>query len=297
MSEKMTLQEIAALLAERQNIQHEDAEAFIKAFLTVTEGMLICDRYVRIKGFGTFKLLDAHFHSPSSMNAGNSNEGNERKEISFEPDAALRDMINKPFSQFETVQLKDGVHFDDMVEEAEEKPATIPETVTDQSPVPEPEISEPDPQKPRTPWWTFVAVLLIGVITGGGISLIYVHNRQDAPQYIVEQQDTAIQNFPDSFVREIPDTDPMHQEKPDPAPAYNDEKEILSDKIEYEICGTKTSYTLRPGESLAKVAQMFYGNRKLWPYLVRHNQAILSDPDRVPVGTTINIPVLVPKEK
>ena len=68
------------------------------------------------------------------------------------------------------------------------------------------------------------------------------------------------------------------------------------DTVEYQITGNQGSYTLKPGESLVRVALKFYGNKKLWPYLVKHNKAIIKNPDNVPVGTTIQIPQLTPKK-
>ena len=73
-------------------------------------------------------------------------------------------------------------------------------------------------------------------------------------------------------------------------------RETLADTVEYQITGNQGSYTLKPGESLVRVALKFYGNKKLWPYLVKHNKAIIKNPDNVPVGTTIQIPQLTPKK-
>ena len=70
----------------------------------------------------------------------------------------------------------------------------------------------------------------------------------------------------------------------------------LSDTVEYDITGTKTSYTLREGESLVKVSVKFYGTKKLWPYIVKHNKNIIKNADRVPIGTTLRIPELSPKK-
>lgn len=72
-------------------------------------------------------------------------------------------------------------------------------------------------------------------------------------------------------------------------------KETLADTVEYTITGTQGTYTIQPGESLVKVSLKFYGNKKLWPYLVRHNKDIIKDADNIPKGITIRIPVLTPK--
>ena len=51
-------------------------------------------------------------------------------------------------------------------------------------------------------------------------------------------------------------------------------RETLADTVEYQITGNQGSYTLKPGESLVRVALKFYGNKKLWPYLVKHNKLL-----------------------
>ena len=86
-------------------MQEADAEAFVNTLSTLLEEALVADRYLKIKKFGTFKLIDTE-------------EG--RNTLSFVPDKILSDAVNKPFSQFETVLLKDDVHFDDMPEPQEE---------------------------------------------------------------------------------------------------------------------------------------------------------------------------------
>lgn len=73
-------------------------------------------------------------------------------------------------------------------------------------------------------------------------------------------------------------------------------KETLADTVEYDITGTKAHYTLREGESLVKLAVKFYGTKRLWPYIVKHNKNIIQDADRVPIGTMLRIPELTPKK-
>ena len=77
------------------------SDAFAGTFFAAVKNALIQDKYVKIKGLGTFKLIDS--------------------DVSFVPDDSLRSLINRPFSQFESVELKEGVHFDDMDEPVREK--------------------------------------------------------------------------------------------------------------------------------------------------------------------------------
>ncbi len=63
----------------------------------------------------------------------------------------------------------------------------------------------------------------------------------------------------------------------------------------YTISGTLTDYKLNEGETLTKVALKFYGIKALWPYIVKYNRSIISDPDNVPYGVIIKIPKLTEK--
>ncbi len=94
--EELTLQDLIDLLVKRHDMERADADAFVKLFFSLIEEGLAADRYVKIKGLGTFKLIDTR--------------------ITFSPDSAMKDLVNKPFSHFETVVLNDKTHFDDMPE-------------------------------------------------------------------------------------------------------------------------------------------------------------------------------------
>lgn len=94
--EELTLQDLIDLLVKRHDMERADADAFVKLFFSLIEEGLAADRYVKIKGLGTFKLIDTR--------------------ITFSPDSAMKDLVNKPFSHFETVVLNAKTHFDDMPE-------------------------------------------------------------------------------------------------------------------------------------------------------------------------------------
>ena len=107
MDDKFTKEELVMLLAQRHQMEEADAEAFVEAFFALIKETLATDKYVKIKGLGTFKLIDS-----DDGNAG-------RSCLSFMPDVSMRELVNKPFSHFETVLLNESAHFDDMIEEEE----------------------------------------------------------------------------------------------------------------------------------------------------------------------------------
>jgi nucleoid-associated protein YgaU len=73
-------------------------------------------------------------------------------------------------------------------------------------------------------------------------------------------------------------------------------KETIADTLEYRITGLKATYTLKEGETLARVAANFYQNRRLWPYIAKYNKDILPNVNRVVPGMVIRVPELAPVE-
>ena len=115
-----TLKDIAKLLVQKHELKQRDAEMFMTAFVdTVLDG-LKTDRQVKIKGFGTFKVTAVRERESVNVNTGERVLISGHDKISFTPDAVMRDIVNKPFAQFETVILADGVNFDDMQESVED---------------------------------------------------------------------------------------------------------------------------------------------------------------------------------
>ena len=84
-----------------------------------------------------------------------------------------------------------------------------------------------------------------------------------------------------------------------PPPKKEQKKTVVPfepDSVGYTIVGTETTYTIKEGETLTRVALRFYGTKALWPYIVKHNPGVIKNPDNVPYGTTIKIPKLAKKQ-
>ena len=108
----MTIQDISKVLIERNGLNKKVAAAFVNAMFDVIQQALERDRIVKVKGLGTFKIIDVDDRESVNVNTGERVliEGHDK--ITFVPDALMKELVNKPFSQFETVVLKDGVDFD-----------------------------------------------------------------------------------------------------------------------------------------------------------------------------------------
>ena len=126
MNEKITIQDIANSLKEKQGLTKKDAELFVKSMFDIMKEALASDKYVKVKGLGTFKLTEVESRESINVNTGERFEIQGHTKISFTPDTTLKEQINKPFSHFETVILNDGVDFEDIPTEKLE-PQTQPE--------------------------------------------------------------------------------------------------------------------------------------------------------------------------
>lgn len=114
MGERINIQNLIDLFAEKKGLSKKDAETFLKEMFALIEQVLETDKYVKIKGFGTFKLIDVDSRESVNVNTGERIEIKGHTKISFTPETSIRDQINKPFSHFETVILNEGAVFDDM---------------------------------------------------------------------------------------------------------------------------------------------------------------------------------------
>lgn len=111
---KFGIQELATILVNKGGLSNDEAVSFVNAFFDlIQEGMNI-DEIVKVKGLGTFKLVNVEARESVNVNTGERVLIDSHAKISFTPDTTMKDIVNKPFSSFETVILNEGVTFDDM---------------------------------------------------------------------------------------------------------------------------------------------------------------------------------------
>lgn len=393
MSEKLTLQDIVDLLSEKQGISRKEAELLVRSMFDLIEEALTTDKYVKIKGLGAFKLTEVDSRESVNVNTGERIEIQGHTKISFTPDATMKELINKPFSHFETVILNDGVLLNDTPDEtqetleAEEKPvekAIIEETKLEEeviipenqkeSPVieedtpeevqiaeeqePEPVIEEevipmneeiqapetlpeaseeikenpieepvqtipteePAEQTEETPDVTssvdepkksssilggIIIVLVLIILFGAYWLFLRPSDTSEIVPVTPIKQETVVTT--DSIEKEAPQEAPVVKEEPQPVvpknpqpvtpvqTTGNERVPSLADTLDYQITGTKTTYTLQNGETIIKASVKFFGTKKFWPYIVKHNQDAIKDADNIPAGISIKIPELAPR--
>lgn len=105
MNNKLLLLDLTEQLSETGKLKKKDAEDFVKAFFTVIEQSLFEGEVVKIQGFGTFKLLKVDSRKSVDVSTGKEFEIKEHYKISFTPDPSLKELVNKPFSHLEPVEL------------------------------------------------------------------------------------------------------------------------------------------------------------------------------------------------
>lgn len=382
MNERLTIQDLIDLLAEKHGMDRKDADGFVKEFFLLIEQALESDTYVKIKGLGTFRLVAVDSRESVNVNTGERFQIEGHTKVSFTPDALMRDTINKPFAHFETIVLNEKTILEDTpIEEAEDDEAEeelqqedivsqpiIEESVTVQPlveesisesveesasqpiaieeeeiivPVPEvkdkevpvlaektdtetPEIKSVEKShKEKSPVPYLIAIIII-VLLLCGAALCYVYfpdmflssNKKDVIEMpaatagpekgtvildTITRKDTVAEVVPE-IKKEVPAEVIPVPVKKELEPVKKEERKVAKtstpvdpDSVTYIITGTKTTYTVKEGETLTRVALHFYGTKALWPYIVKHNRDIIKNPDNVPYGTKLKIPELVKK--
>ena len=141
MEKKYTLQDLAALLAERESLPLEQAEDFVRSFFELTEEGLLKDSFVKVTGFGTFKLVEVSERESVNINTGERFQISGHNKISFTPDGTLRELVNRPFAHFTTITLNDKTP-EAALEEAERQlteESTESSATSSHTPLPAPE--------------------------------------------------------------------------------------------------------------------------------------------------------------
>lgn len=147
------IQDLAKYLSAKHKIQQKEAERFLTAVVDVLNDGLHYEKLVKVKGLGTFKVIDVKNRESVDVNTGERILIEGRPKITFTPDAVMKDLVNKPFAQFETVVLNEGVTFDNLPEESEvplaDEPEPQPEIeqLMEEKPAPEPVLEEEQPEE------------------------------------------------------------------------------------------------------------------------------------------------------
>lgn len=158
MNNRLSIQDLALILSEQTGKSTEEALRFLQEFIAVVSEGVYNDKLVKVKGLGTFKIIRVEERASVSVNSGERFVIPSHYKFTFTPDKELKELVNKPFSLFDTVELNEEVDFSDVdvsaetsgAEEAADDsseeilPNGIPEQAIEAPQTPEPEV-KPEP--------------------------------------------------------------------------------------------------------------------------------------------------------
>jgi len=312
MNNKINLQQLAKTLAQKTNVAQKDAEVFLKEFFDSIVQNVTSDKLVKIKGLGTFKLIEVLDRESVNVNTGERIVIPGHSKLSFTPEPTLKDLINKPFADFQTTVINEGTSIEEMeripqeeveAEEAEEPEQEVPIQLVEpqvekkpevvETPVqklveepveaPKPEVKEEeipapkpvsDEKKPKGSFGKILAWIL-GILLLCLLAFFaykYLSGKSSAK---VENESELIEEVPADSLVEAPAPEEQYAQVPDG---------------EYKIVGTRKTYVMKPGDYLARIARQEYGDKEFAKYIIVHND--FPDPDNVPVDSEIKLPEL-----
>ena len=144
------IKDLARFLVEKHGVKLADAELFISLMTEIINEGVHRERQVKIKGLGTFKLTSVSSRESIDVNTGERIVIEGRDKLSFAPDNAMKELVNQPFSQFETVVVNDGVELEDEYKEQVEEtaPAEEKKEIVEEKAVEEIELPREEPVEP-----------------------------------------------------------------------------------------------------------------------------------------------------
>lgn len=114
MENKLLLQDMADLLARHDGISRKQAETFVRTFFDIIQEGLESDQLVKIKGFGTFKLVEVSERESVNINTGERFQIGGHTKVSFTPDNSLKELVNRPFAHFQTITLNEETDLEEL---------------------------------------------------------------------------------------------------------------------------------------------------------------------------------------
>ncbi|MBR4129814.1 MAG: HU family DNA-binding protein [Bacteroidaceae bacterium] len=312
MNTKINLQQLAKILAQKTSIAQKDAEVFLKEFFDSIVQNVSADKLVKIKGLGTFKLIEVLDRESVNINTGERIVIPGHSKLSFTPEPTLKDLINKPFADFQTTVINEGTSIEEMeripqeeiaeeeIEEAAqevpvqlvepqvEEKAEVVETPVQKlveepvgTPKPEAKVEETPVQKPgsdeKKPKGSFGKILawILGILLLCLLAFFAYKYLSGQPSAKVEDESEMIEEVTADSIAETSVEEVQYAQVPDG---------------EYKIVGTRKTYVMKPGDYLARIARQEYGDKEFAKYIIVHND--FPNPDNVPVDTEIKLPEL-----
>ena len=309
MDNKINLSQLADLLSQAGGMSKAASEQFVKNFFDIISQSVLSEGLVKVKGLGTFKLVQMEDRESVNVNSGERFTIEGHQKISFIPDADLKERINKPFAAFETVEISEeqAAQIDKM--EQNENSTKITTDSMEKGKANEPkkapkeskkEVKKEEEKKScRKVWIGFIiAILVIALIiillwpVFGGKAL----KKADKDVKEKAPAPAAVQPAP----AKKPEAQPAKKEPAKFTLTKADQDKALplftiADTVNYKITGTKATHTMVKGDMLTTISLQYYGTKKLWPYIAKYNGLKSKSFKRMPVGFKVKVPELANK--
>lgn len=299
MNERLNISDLAALLAEYTAKDKKLTELFLKELLAVISEALLDERIVKVKGLGTFKVIQVEERESIHVNTGERFVIPAHSKLTFIPDKELKEQVNKPFASFETTELNDGVTFSEEKEEEPEEEDAEEIVAPEEGEIKDSELQESEPEKndtiepekesvavqpPRAAQGRNVLLLVLGLLLvvciSCGLYFFYSNPKNVNPIKDSKPESTAVIKS-DTVLSEAPSdikADSTLIAEPEPV-----------DTIKVE---PKKNVVVKivPDTRLTLIAKEHYGHKVFWVYIYEHNKAIITNPNNIQMGTELVVP-------
>lgn len=265
MNNRLLLSDLAGILAEKTGRERKDAEDFLREFLSVVSEGVIADKILKIKDIGTFKIIEVEGRESVHVNTGERIIIPGHYKLTFTPDKSLKELVNKPFSIFETVEVID----EPAQPETEATVATEATIATEEIKIPE---------KKKTPRWLIGILSFIAIIASIALIIYLVAFLPES-----RQDDNTTK---EEIVANTEEIDTVEESASTVYPEEEEEKTLPAEKKDDVIA----LVTIESGTTLTKIALEHYGHKFFWVYIYDYNKDSISNPNSIPIGTKIKVP-------
>ena len=314
MDNKINLSQLADLLSQAGGMSKAASEQFVKNFFDIISQSVLTEGVVKVKGLGTFKLVDMEDRESVNVNTGERFTIEGHQKISFVPDAELKERINKPFASFETVEITEEQAA--KLDKAEQDSAALAVAATttnnstdmekskkasEKKEAAKPQVKETEKKEGKGGIKVLIWILSIILVLALIIFLLWPlfggKALKDADKNTKEKAPAP------AAVQPAPEKKPEAQPKKEPAKftltKADQEKALplftIADTVNYKITGTKATHTMVKGDMLTTISLQYYGTKKLWPYIAKYNGLKSRSFKRMPVGFKVKVPELANK--
>ena len=314
MDNKINLSQLADLLSQAGGMSKAASEQFVKNFFDIISQSVLTEGVVKVKGLGTFKLVDMEDRESVNVNTGERFTIEGHQKISFVPDADLKERINKPFASFETVQITEEQAA--KLDKAEQDSAALAVAATttnnstdmekskkasEKKEAAKPQVKETEKKEGKGGIKVLIWILSIILVLALIIFLLWPlfggKALKDADKNTKEKAPAP------AAVQPAPEKKPEAQPKKEPAKftltKADQDKALplftIADTVNYKITGTKATHTMVKGDMLTTISLQYYGTKKLWPYIAKYNGLKSRSFKRMPVGFKVKVPELANK--